>query len=64
MPRQLGSTAAIPTGNASGNRVIITSGGVNDDAFGGFVESGTGNACNNLFIMYGGEVGLNGEIPA
>lgn len=51
------------TGNASGNRVIITSGGVNNNAFGGFVESGTGNACNNLFIMYGGEVGLNGEIP-
>ena len=49
------------TGSASGNRVVITSGGVNNNAFGGYVDSGTGDACNNLFIMYGGEVGLNGE---
>lgn len=51
------------TGSASGNRVELINGNVNNNAFGGYVDSGTGDASNNLFIMYGGEVGLNSGDP-
>lgn len=49
------------TGSASGNRVELINGNVNNNAFGGCVDSGTGDASNNLFIMRGGEVGLNNQ---
>lgn len=52
------------TGNASGNRVELINGNVNNNAFGGYVDSGTGDASNNLFVMHGGEVGQNAEDSA
>lgn len=50
-------------GTAMGNRVVIDSGTVQYNVYGGFVASGSGEASANTVIINGGEIGMNTPDP-
>lgn len=52
------------SGNASGNEFIMNGGVVNNNAFGGYVNSGDGEASHNVFIMNDGEIGIQNDSVA